>query len=63
MVQETFNPGNKSILRRNHGTDTAFELMTEVPEPLEAPMKLRPVLTNIGISLLVMALLAVCFRF
>ncbi|MEI7433720.1 MAG: hypothetical protein WCJ93_05655 [Methanomicrobiales archaeon] len=36
--------------------------MTEGEEPHDAPMKLGPVITNICISLLVVALLAVCFR-
>jgi hypothetical protein len=47
---------------RKHDTGLSSGRMTEVDEPHDAPMKLGPVITNICISLLVMALLAVCFR-
>ena len=52
-----------SKIQKNNGTDTSCWEVADVGEPHETPMKFRPVLTNICISLLLMALLAVCFRF
>jgi hypothetical protein len=62
MVQENLNTGNRSVMNRNHETGISSVQMTEIDEPLEAPMKLGPVITNICISLLVVALLSVCFH-
>lgn len=49
-------------MNRKHEAGLPSGLMTEVEELHDAPMKLGPVITNIFISLLVVALLAVCFR-
>ena len=62
MIQETFNAGNSAITNTNYGNEGVVEKRPDAGELLDAPMKLRPVITNIGISLLVMAIFAVCFR-
>ncbi|MCX6698774.1 MAG: hypothetical protein NTV68_02420 [Methanomicrobiales archaeon] len=62
MIQKPFNTGNRTIIPKNCGPDIAFENKPDTEELRETPMKLRPVITNICISLLVMAIFAVCFR-
>ncbi len=62
MVQVTFNTKKRSIMHRKQETGIPFEQMTDGEEPQDAQMKLSPVITNICISLLVVALLAVSFR-
>lgn len=63
MIQETFNAEKRSTIRKKHGTEISRDRNTGTGELHDTPMKLRPVLTNMFIALLVMALLAVCFRF
>jgi hypothetical protein len=63
MIQETYNQGNRFTIRRKQGTALLYQQMTDTEEVDKAPMNFSPVLTNICISLLVMTLLAVCFRF
>jgi hypothetical protein len=63
MAQEAFNTGKRSLIRRKNGTGTASGQMTHAGEQHDALMNPGTVLTNIGVSLLVMMLLAVCFRF
>jgi hypothetical protein len=62
MVPENLNTGKRSGMNRKHEKGLSSGLMTDVQESYDAQMKLGPVITNIFISLLVVALLAVCFR-
>jgi hypothetical protein len=62
MVQETLNTGKRSVMKVKHETGLSSGQIMGIEEPHDAPMKLGPVITNICISLLVMALLAVCFH-
>jgi len=50
-------------MHRKYEMGISSERMTGEEEPHDAPMKLNPVITNICISLLVVALLTVCFHF
>jgi hypothetical protein len=63
MVQEALNTGKRPIIQRKYETGILSEQMMDAGEPHDAPMKLSPIITNICISLLVMALLAIGFHF
>jgi len=62
MSNDAFNTAKKSIVQRNYGSDIASVPTEDTGKPRVNGMKLSPVITNLCISLLVMALLAVCFR-
>jgi hypothetical protein len=62
MANQAFNTAKKSIVRRNYRADTASAPVADTENPRKNGMKISPVLTNLCISLMVMALLAVCFR-
>ncbi len=63
MVQKALDTGKRSIMHRKYEMGISSERMTGEEELHDAPMKLNPVITNICISLLVVALLTVCFHF
>lgn len=62
MTIETFNTGKRSPIRKKSGSDILFEEKADTDELRNAPTKLRPVITNMCISLLVMATFVVCFH-
>jgi|WetSurMetagenome_2_1015567.scaffolds.fasta_scaffold48662_4 hypothetical protein len=62
MVQESINTGKRPMTRRKNGPVTAYEQVSDTGELYETRMKPGPFITNICISLLVMALFAVFFR-
>jgi len=62
MVQDEFNTKKKSVFLKYDGTEI-LKKPRDVPEKAqETSMKISPIITNIGVSLLVMAFLAVCFH-
>jgi hypothetical protein len=62
MVKESFNTETRPIYGRTYGTTRSSGQTTDAEEPHDARMKLSPVITNIGISLLVMVLFAIAFH-
>ncbi len=62
MTIETFSTGKRSTLRKKSGSDISIEEKTDAEELHNATTKLRPVIINMCISLLVMATFAVCFH-
>jgi hypothetical protein len=62
MANQAFNTAKKSILQRNYGSDIASRPIEDTERPRKTGMKISPVITNLCILLMVMALLAVCFR-
>jgi hypothetical protein len=62
MVSQSFNTGKKSIDRRKYGPDRFYEEVEDAGEPHTTLMNPGPVITNLCISLLVMALFIACFR-
>ncbi|GEM_PF-2435626 len=62
MTQETLNEGNRSDIRKKYRLNIPYQQKREGGEQHDDQTKLSPVLTNICVSLLVMALFAVCFH-
>jgi hypothetical protein len=62
MVKQSFSTGNRSIHGRTYGTSGSSGHMTDTEEPNDARMKLSPVITNVCISLLIMAFFAIKFH-
>lgn len=61
MVNES-NTGKKSIVRRQHGPARSYGPVTGAEDPHTPLVKTGPVITNLCISLLVMALFVACFH-
>jgi hypothetical protein len=61
MANDAFNTAKKSMVQRNYGSDIASGPLEDTERPRKTGMIVSPVITNLCISLLVMALLAVCF--
>lgn len=61
MVNES-NTEKKSIVRRKHGPVRSYEPVMDAEEPHTTREKTGPVITNLCISLLVMALFVACFH-
>ena len=62
MVSQSFNTGKMSIDHRKYGQEMLYEEEKDAGEPRTSLLDPGPVITNLCISLLVMALLAACFR-
>ncbi len=62
MFQTSFNKGNRSNVDSWQKPENPTEHVTDAGEPHNARMKLSPVITNIVISLLVMAFFATCLH-
>ena len=62
MVNQSSNTGKKSIDRRKYGPERFYEEVKDAGEPHATMVKPGPVITNLCISLLVMALFVACFH-
>ncbi|MCU0630000.1 MAG: hypothetical protein MUF37_02460 [Methanoregulaceae archaeon] len=60
MVSQSFNAGKKSIRRSTYEPDRVYEQVMDVGEPHTSLIKTGAVITNLCISLVVMALFAAC---
>ena len=61
MVNES-NTEKKSIVSRKNGPGRSYLPVTDAEEPHTTQVKPGPVITNLCISLLVMALFVACFH-
>jgi hypothetical protein len=62
MIQQVINTSNSSILQKNQITVRMGEQMNNTGRKGETGMKIGAEITNIFVSLLVVALLTFCFR-